>query len=208
MPNSNIVSPNGIEYTRLAGEGKYFLSEKPSFIYHIKWQPRKLRHLNASTDAGVYSIGNDPDLAILYRVWFNSEFSEWYIRKDLSANNHSFEDIDTLKFIHADRSNSEYFNIMEETGNIIDAENFIRDIMKNEIITDENYQYYRNPFDLTAGNNGRIGYIFGFFHDIPNLAFPGAVWKDNDGQYYLIMDRRKFSISIELLKELGYEAKE
>jgi hypothetical protein len=211
LRNGNIISPDNIEYVFLANEGKYIIFGERTFISHIKWQPKKLRHLNGKTDTGVYSCNHDPDLAILYRIKYNSEWSEIYIKKELAGNNYSFENCNAFKFLDTKsmftgyyQANIEYLEDVIGINNDIDIKNFIEEIKKNEIFTDERYYFLKNPFDLTAGDNGFIGYIYGFFQNVPNLAFPGTIWINNDGLYYLVMDNRLFNINIDWLKKLGY----
>ncbi|MDR1838997.1 MAG: hypothetical protein LBQ93_05355 [Treponema sp.] len=209
--NGHIVSPEKQEYIFLAHEGKYFIFGESSFISYIKWQPRKLHHLGGNTDTGVYSFNNDPNLTILRRVKFNSEWSEIYIKKELTEIDYSFKNCILFKFadtksplIIGSRSRLEY---LEGTIGIYKADDikyFLEYIKNNEINTNEIYNYRRNPFDIMAGNDGFVGYIFGFFQYIPYLAFPGTVWQKDDETYCLIMDRKMYEINIDWLKKLGY----
>jgi hypothetical protein len=211
LRNGNIISPDKTEYTFFASEGKYFVFGERSFISHIRWQPKKLRHMGGNTDTGVYSFNNDPNLTLLQRVRFDSEWYEIYIKKELSENDYSFENCNLFKFVDtknpriiAHRLRLEYFQDIIGMYNDNDIKHFIEHIKNNEIFTDIIYNIRRNPFDEIDGDNGFIGYLFGFFEDIPYLVIPGTIWQKEDGTYWLIMDRRIFNISIDWLKKLGY----
>jgi hypothetical protein len=211
LKNGNIVSPNKTEYTFLADEGKYIVFGEKSFISHIRWQPRKLRHLDGNTDAGVYSCNNDPNLTILYRIKYNSEWSEIFIKKELSGKNYSLENCNSFKFFDTKNPfygyyfpSVDYLDVNIGISNNDDINEFLEEINNNEIFMDKTIVILYNPFDIMAGNNGFIGFVYGFFHDIPNLAFPGTVWINDDRQFYLVMDERVFNISINCLKKLGY----
>jgi hypothetical protein len=195
----------------LGNEGKYIIFGRPAFISHIKWQPRKLQHLDGNTDAGVYSLDYDPNLTILYRIKYNSEWSQLYVKKELSENNYSFENCNKFKFFDAGNlfvgyywPDSDFLETDFGINNDSDINNFIGELKNNEIFTDNIYYLLKNPFGEPWDFNGFIGYIYGFFQDIPNLAFPGTVWKNNDGLYYLVMDNRLFAISIDWLNKSGY----
>jgi hypothetical protein len=207
LRNGNIISPDNIEYVFFAHERKYLIFGERSFISHIKWQPRKLQHLNGNIDAGVYSCNHDPNLAILHRVIYNSEWSEIYIKKELSGNNYSIENCNSFEKFGINRTISGYHRVdidCLETDigikNDTDVKKFIEDLKKNEIFNHEDYKFSRTLFD----NNGFIGYIYGLFQDIPYLALPGKIWIKDDGLYYLEMDDRLFTISIDWLKKIGY----
>jgi hypothetical protein len=212
MRNGNIISPDKTEYTFLAGEEEYILFGERSFISHIRWQPRKLRHMNGDKDAGIYSINHDPDLVILYYLRYNSEFAYIYIKEELSKKGYSFEDCISFRFFDTKsaffgyyRANIEDLKTVIGIENDVDIKSFLENLKNGEIFVDEYYiNFLRNPFDAKAGNDGFIGYIYGFFQNIPYIAFPGTVWTKEDGLYYLVIDRRIFTISIDWLRKLGY----
>jgi hypothetical protein len=213
LSNGNIISPNKTEYIFFANEGKYAVFGERTFISHIMFQPRKLKHMDGNTNTGIYSINNDPDLTILHRIKYNSEFYELYIRKELSQNDYIFENCNSFKFCETKNQFTGYYFLTNEylislesisgIDNDDEIKIFVEDIKNNEINTDEHIlSILKNPFD--TGNEGFVGYIYGFFNEIPNLAFPGTVWIDDDGVYYLNMDKRMYKISIKWLKKLGY----
>jgi hypothetical protein len=211
LRNGNIVSSDNIEYVFLAHERKYIILGERSFVSHIKWQSRKFQHLNGNINAGVYSCNHDPNLAILFRIKYNSEWSDIYIKKELSENNYSIEDCNSFKNFDIKRTISGYHrdeNSYFETDfgikNDIDVKNFIEELIKNEIFNLEDYNYSRTLFDERTNDNRFIGYVYGLFQDIPYLALPGEIWINNDRLYYLVMDNRLFNISIDWLKKLGY----
>jgi hypothetical protein len=212
LKNGNIMSPDKIEYIFLAGEEIYVLFGERSFVSHIMWQPRKLRHLGGNIDAGVYSINHDPNQTILRFLKYNSEFGYIYLKKELSGNNYSFTDCNSFKFFDTGstfagyyRANIEHLEVNIGIDKAEDVNNFVENIKSNEIYTNKKFiNFLINPFDVKAVNDGFIGYIYGFYQEIPNLAFPGTVWTKENGLYYLVMDRRIFNISIEWLRKLGY----
>jgi hypothetical protein len=210
--NGNIISPNGTKYTFLSNEGKYIVFGEKAFISHIRWQPRKLRHGDGNTNTGVYSINNDPDLIILYRIKFNSEWAELYIKNELSVNNYEINNFNSIKFADTGntfvgyyRANTKYLNKNIGLYNINEIKEFIEYLNNNEIFDYEIRSIQRNPFNIMDQNKGFIGYIYGFFNDIPNIAIGGTIWLSDDELYYLIMDRRMFLMNSEWLKKLGYE---
>jgi len=202
--NGNIISPNGIKYTFLAYEGKYVIFGERTFISYIRWQPKRLRHMG-EIKTGVYSINNELELTVIYRIKFNSEFYELFIKNELANNNYSFENSNKIKFIDASSSFTD-IKILE-LDSVISNENeiklFMEHIKNNEIYTDNEWlNFRRNPFNVMDGRKGLIAYIFGFFNDIPNIAFPGSIWLSDDGLYYLVMDRKLYNINVEWLEKL------
>jgi hypothetical protein len=160
---------------------------------------------------GLYSLNNDPNLLICTYIRTDEHY-DVYIKKELSINNYSFEDCHSFKFIETKNHFHGYWGVNNEfLKGIIgldkanDVNNFIEDIKSNEINWDDKFKYLlRDPYDITSGNKGFIGNIYGFFLDIPNLALPGTVWKEYDGLYYLVMGWKIYNISIEWLRKLGY----
>jgi len=210
--NGNIISPDKVEYVFLANEGKYIILGERNFISHIKWQPRKLQHLSGNTNAGVYSINNDSDLTLLYRIRYNSEWYELYIKKELSKYNYELENCNSFKFIDTGstfagyyRANIEYMNEDIGINNNIEIKEFIKYLNNNEIFDYEIRSIQRNPFNIMDQDNGFIGYIYGFFNEIENIAIGGTVWQNKDDKlFYLVMNRRLFLLNVEWLEKLGY----
>ena len=210
--NGNILSPDKTEYIYFAYEGKYIIFGEPNFISYIKWQPRKLQHGDGKTNAGVYSINDNADLNILYRIKYNSEWSELYIKKELSINNYELENcnyfifIDTITpfigYYDADiKSINKGFGINEN----IEIIKFMEYLNNNEIFDYEIWGLLRNPFHAIDRSDGFAGYIYGFFDEIKNIAIGGTVWLNkNDELFYLVMNRRLFLLNIEWLEKLGY----
>jgi hypothetical protein len=210
--NGNIISPDGVEYVFLASETEYVTFGEYSFISYIKGQPRKLGHGDGNTDAGVYSVYNDPNLTILYRVNYNSEWSDYYIKKDLLKNNLSFENCCSFKFIKTengwfDRYWPDIYYLTSDVGiyeeNIVN--NFIND-MESKKILDENYfSIFKSPPGTLFNDDFLfLGYIYGFFKNIPNLALPGEVYKGSDNLYYLTIKSNVYIIDINWLIKLGF----
>ena len=209
--NGNILSPNNTEYVFLADEGQYIIFGERDFISHIMWQPRKLRHLDGNTNAGLYSVYNDPNYIILYRIKWNSEWSEIYIKKEFSELGYSYENCNFFGFFDTGdpfagyyRVSIEYLNPQIGISKNEDIYNFLEYLKNNEIKEFEYTGLLRNPFTRNFEINGFVGYIYGFFDKIPNLAFPGIIWENDDGQYFLVIDRKMFSINIDWLRKLGY----
>jgi hypothetical protein len=209
--NGNIISPDGTIYTFLANEGKYAVFGEKTFISHIRWQPRKLRHLGGNINTGVYSINHDPNLTVLYRIKFYSEWSELYIKRELSSNKYEMENISSIKFVGSGSTFPGYYRAnpkyLVDTGlNNNETIIFFEYLNNNEIFDYEIRNNHRNPFNIMDRNNGFIGFLYGFFDDIPNIAIDGTIWLNNaDGLYYLVMDRRMFLLNNEWLRKLGYE---
>jgi len=207
--NGDIISPDKAGYAFLANEGKYVVFGERTFISHIRWELSK-SIMDSSINTGVYSINNDPDLTILYRVKSRSEWYELYIRKELSENDYSFENCNSFKFFDTGSSFAGYHRASIEHIDMDigikddEIKHFLEDIKQNEVFIFVIFSFSRNPFDQTARNDGFVGYVYGFFDDLPNIAFPGTVWQNDDGLYYLVMNRRVFNINMEWLRRLGY----
>jgi hypothetical protein len=197
LSNGNIISPNNDEYVYFAKEGKYYIVGEQTFISHIRGQPKKLQHMGVSVNAGVYSCNNDPCLKILYRIRYDSEWYELYIKKELSKNNYTFEGCDAFGFIDDEsKPDIKYFESNVTIKDEVEVKSFINDIKNNEssnLIKDQIYVLF--------SDYKYIGSLYGIYNDIPYLIFPGSICKDNLEKYYLAADNKVYEFNSKWLEK-------
>jgi hypothetical protein len=211
LGNGNIIAPDGTEYIFFASEGFFITFGERKLLGKIAGERTKLYHLGGSWETGMYSC-DDANLDILYRIEPDSEWGSYYRKASLPVIDLRIENCVRLEFIRQRK----FFenNISPERSHIfcndgiktIDEINLFIKELKNQKSPQE-----AGLYDMITKENGMLencyllGYIYGYFDNVTNMAINFTVWSFNDLAYSVDTNFGRYVLSLEWLERLGYK---
>ncbi len=193
--NGNIISPSGVEYSRLANEGILYYFGELEFVGSIKGEEKTSQHKGISYQTGMFTIKNNHNDNILIRYTPNNEWFSVYRKNSLSTLDFSEENCIRFEFVSGigDMQSDAIHTICK--GGITDkAEitNFLTEVRLQESPRDAGlYDLVKKP-DGKLENCYRYGVIYGFFEDEPNLAIRMDIDSYNDLAYSISIGENQY----------------
>lgn len=189
--NDNLITaPDGTEYKFLAYEGSACVFGSTEFIGKIKGEKSSFYHLSMKIETGLYSCENDPERNILVRNVPDSEWKSFYRKASLPDIDLSPENCIRLELI---KENAYEIDIKHMSCNegITDSKEiaaFFADVRSQQTAEEANlYNLVKKP-DGMLENCYKLGVVYGYFKDEPNLAVSFHVTSYDDKAYSISLD--------------------
>ena len=203
--DGTLVSPTGVEYTKIADEGEIYYLGELEHIAYVKGEPKSTSHMGGSFQNGVYSIKGAERNSILVRYKPNNEFLSIYRESTLPALDISVDNCVRLEFVcgayfaydaaHASCGDGLVGRErVREFLSKVRAQQTSREAGLHEMIT--------KP-DGTLENCTQSACVYGFFDGEPNIVICMTVTSYNDLAYSIGIGGGEYVLTEELFSELG-----
>lgn len=203
--NGNLISPSGVEYTLLTGEGFLRYLGNLEFQGSVKGEKKTSNHLGDVYQTGLFAIKGDESNNILIRRTPESEWFSIYRNASLAPFDFSVDNCIRLELIP--ESGYIELDIIHATCNdgIVDASaiaEFLSDVRSQKDPRDAGlYDILKKP-DGSLENCYIYAVVYGFFKDEPYLALPMEVVSYNDLAYSISIGNKEYVLPDTWLQKL------
>lgn len=188
-----LVSPDGVEYTRLADEGALYYLGEPVLVAPVEGEEETATHITHTSPTGMFSIPNNDN--VLVRQEPHSEWFSLYRKADLPEFDFSTANCVRLEYVTGFRLSSADGVHASCQGGISDK-TVISDFFA--AVRSQKDPHSAGLYDLVRTPDGLLencyfcGTIYGFFEEEPNLVIKMDITSYNDLAHSIWLGQREY----------------
>lgn len=203
--NGNIICNTGKTYTFVAMEPDLCYFGQLYFLGPVAGEEPTLKHLGSSTKTGMYQISGYGTGNILIRVLPDCEWYAFYRNAALPPLIPSPENCMRIEYVPrmVAKQDPIHTTCMDGITDPDKVSAFFTVLMSQPTPKEAGLDKFVKQQDGQLNNTYFCGVIYGYFHQVPNVAIPMWVTSYNDLAYSVQWDNREYVLPTEWLVSLS-----